>query len=397
MINFLNKTKLIYKSVLDLIPAILVAILVVILSGYGMNNIYKKYESILENDLKMVVDLVFAKVKLDQYRDTVSREFYIATQQSNLDLLLKAQEQASNWKRNFLKLLNQIDERAKNHPQFIDVSDNSSSTNELTEKEEFVKYIFQNSKIIKSLFEKNISEKERFLGYLSKEIINRNVDGLMARKSLTLKKEQINELLGKTLKASSKMVNYTSDNNFPEYYPEFSSKIQSYNYYLSDLLLRVLDLYKTEYNYFSFSNFEDANIVKGYIITSSELDEISFRFSADIKKLNSYFKILKNKEKELKKMSDIVLEDRENKIYNNGKSFNDFKDTDKQFKKLLSDNLNTSEKLILFLNSYKFSVRNFFQNQVPHPNSLNLLLSNLHKNNESFVVYKIGKMRIVLV
>ena len=145
MINFLNKTKLIYKSVLDLIPAILVAILVVILSGYGMNNIYKKYESILENDLKMVVDLVFAKVKLDQYRDTVSREFYIATQQSNLDLLLKAQEQASNWKRNFLKLLNQIDERAKNHPQFVDVSDNSSSTNELTEKEEFVKYIFQNS------------------------------------------------------------------------------------------------------------------------------------------------------------------------------------------------------------------------------------------------------------
>ena len=148
--KFLNSIKLIYKSVFDLIPAIIVAVMVVIISGYGMNSLYKKYENILENNVKMVIDLTFAKVKLDGYKDTVTREYYIATQQSNLDLLLQAQEQANRWKRNFYRMLDKIKERAINHPNFIDILDNSSVKAGLSDEQKFLTYFYENTEKIKS-------------------------------------------------------------------------------------------------------------------------------------------------------------------------------------------------------------------------------------------------------
>ena len=37
----LNNMKLIFKSVLDLVPAVLVAIIVAVVAGYGMNDLNK--------------------------------------------------------------------------------------------------------------------------------------------------------------------------------------------------------------------------------------------------------------------------------------------------------------------------------------------------------------------
>ena len=44
--NFLNNTKLIFKSVLDLVPAVLLAIIVAIIAGYGMNSLNKNFKEI---------------------------------------------------------------------------------------------------------------------------------------------------------------------------------------------------------------------------------------------------------------------------------------------------------------------------------------------------------------
>ena len=45
--NFLNNTKLIFKSVLDLVPAVLLAIIVAIIAGYGMNSLNKNFNETL--------------------------------------------------------------------------------------------------------------------------------------------------------------------------------------------------------------------------------------------------------------------------------------------------------------------------------------------------------------
>ena len=49
--NFLNNTKLIFKSVLDLVPAVLLAIIVAIIAGYGMNSLNKNFKEINEVQL----------------------------------------------------------------------------------------------------------------------------------------------------------------------------------------------------------------------------------------------------------------------------------------------------------------------------------------------------------
>ena len=51
--KFLNNTKLIFKSVLDLVPAILLAIIVAIIAGYGMNSLNKNFREINEVQLQI--------------------------------------------------------------------------------------------------------------------------------------------------------------------------------------------------------------------------------------------------------------------------------------------------------------------------------------------------------
>ena len=51
--NFLNNTKLIFKSVLDLVPAVLLAIIVAIIAGYGMNSLNKNFKETNEVQLQI--------------------------------------------------------------------------------------------------------------------------------------------------------------------------------------------------------------------------------------------------------------------------------------------------------------------------------------------------------
>ena len=387
-LKFLNSTKLIYKSVFDLIPAIIVAVIVVIISGYGMNSLYKKYENILENNVKMVIDLTFAKVKLDGYKDTVTREYYIATQQSNLDLLLQAQEQANRWKRNFYRMLNKINERAINHPNFIDITDNYSVETELSDEQKFLTYFYENTEKIKSLHDKNLLEKERFMFYQAREIINFNLDSISTRNDISRKKEQINELLGKMITSGNKISTFTSRDNFTKYFPEFSLKVEHYNIFLSEVLLKVLNLSKTQYDYFNFSNFEGAKIVRGASLTSKELDKISDQYNNEIKHLNSKFKWLKTKEQGLLEMLDIMFDDPNQKVKISNKTLFISSKGEKLFakdlKKFIKSNLNSADDLLILLKTYKYNLGTFFSNQVPHPNGFNIVLSNFHKNSKAF-------------
>ena len=52
--SVLGNTKLIVKSVLDLVPAVIVAVIVAIIAGYGMNSLNNNFEKILDNQSKLV-------------------------------------------------------------------------------------------------------------------------------------------------------------------------------------------------------------------------------------------------------------------------------------------------------------------------------------------------------
>ena len=90
--NFLNNTKLIFKSVLDLVPAVLLAIIVAIIAGYGMNSLNKNFKEINEVQLQITNKLEKAKLYLGEIKSAATNDVPLATKQNSLELLENAND-----------------------------------------------------------------------------------------------------------------------------------------------------------------------------------------------------------------------------------------------------------------------------------------------------------------
>ena len=90
--KLLNNTRLIFKSVLDLIPAVLVAIIVALIAAYGMNSLNKNFREINEIQSEITSKLERAKQHLGALKSAATSDILLATKQNSLELLESAKE-----------------------------------------------------------------------------------------------------------------------------------------------------------------------------------------------------------------------------------------------------------------------------------------------------------------
>ena len=64
--------KLIFKSILDLIPAVLVAIIVAMIAAYGMNSLNRNYEIIIDYQSEISRELESIRLNLTNYNFQVN-------------------------------------------------------------------------------------------------------------------------------------------------------------------------------------------------------------------------------------------------------------------------------------------------------------------------------------
>ena len=67
--------KLIFKSILDLIPAVLVAIIVAMIAAYGMNSLNRNYEIIIDYQSEISRELESIRLNLTNYNFQVLQNY----------------------------------------------------------------------------------------------------------------------------------------------------------------------------------------------------------------------------------------------------------------------------------------------------------------------------------
>ena len=136
--------KLIFKSILDLIPAVLVAIIVAMIAAYGMNSLNRNYEIIIDYQSEISRELESIRLKLTNYNFQVNRQVKLSTWQNNSTSLDRAAVSAKSFK---LQIKNDISNALgllTSTPHYIDTNDNKTSISTLNEEQ-----IFNNSLIEK--------------------------------------------------------------------------------------------------------------------------------------------------------------------------------------------------------------------------------------------------------
>ena len=93
--SVLGNTKLIVKSVLDLVPAVIVAVIVAIIAGYGMNSLNNNFEKILDNQSKLVSVLKSSSKALNDWQTANTNNFVLAVRQENSTLMNKSKQDSS--------------------------------------------------------------------------------------------------------------------------------------------------------------------------------------------------------------------------------------------------------------------------------------------------------------
>ena len=107
--KLLGNTKLIIKSVLDLVPALIVAIVVAVIASYGMNSLNNNFESILDKEAELTSKIKSATKALNDWQNANTDDFVLAVKQENKSLLQNASNNAQKTKITFETLFGDVE------------------------------------------------------------------------------------------------------------------------------------------------------------------------------------------------------------------------------------------------------------------------------------------------
>ena len=136
----LNNMKLIFKSVLDLVPAVLVAIIVAVVAGYGMNDLNKNYKEINKVQTQITVKLKQFRENLIEIKQNINSDLLIATNQNSLELLELAKQEIKYWQNRFLTPFSEIFTIILNDTNFSEYAENNQILNEELTPEIYIHY-----------------------------------------------------------------------------------------------------------------------------------------------------------------------------------------------------------------------------------------------------------------
>ena len=214
--KFLDNTKLIFKSVLDLVPAVIVAIIVAVIAAYGLNTLNERHLFINENIAKLSNNLDTAQKRLNDLSETANNEIVLAAQQENTVFLNSSIESAKSTKLKLQQLILSLE------PMIVNLNENNVT-------EDISNSFFQ----IKSLVSEKVETKLKDLFLSAEETANSTKIINLAQNNINNIKNKINESSFQILEASNELSKYQtlmSESNAEKLFNE----IQNYNGFLTN-------------------------------------------------------------------------------------------------------------------------------------------------------------------
>ena len=214
--KFLDNTKLIFKSVLDLVPAVIVAIIVAVIAAYGLNTLNERHLFINENIAKLSNNLETAQKRLNDLSETANNEIVLAAQQENTVFLNSSIESAKSTKLKLQQLILSLE------PMIVNLNENNVT-------EDISNSFFQ----IKSLVSEKVETKLKDLFLSAEETANSTKIINLAQNNINNIKNKINESSFQILEASNELSKYQtlmSESNAEKLFNE----IQNYNGFLTN-------------------------------------------------------------------------------------------------------------------------------------------------------------------
>ena len=254
--TLLGNTKLIVKSVLDLVPAVIVAVVVAIIASYGMNSLNNNFERILDNQSKLVSVLKSSSKALNDWQTASTNSFVLAVRQENNTLLDKSKQDSSRASIQFDTFFGEVEFLIKEIYEFEDnlefdnsssISDTSAIYEEFNPSEsELKKSTFLDLQKAKLLIEDVIPKQSKKVSFAAKEALNSANDIRRIERKANQNKYKLNAAIIDSLKASNKVLLVIDDSIILR-------KIQDYNNFLTDLIKKFSVISEKEKNLFSIN------------------------------------------------------------------------------------------------------------------------------------------------
>ena len=254
--SVLGNTKLIVKSVLDLVPAVIVAVIVAIIAGYGMNSLNNNFEKILDNQSKLVSVLKSSSKALNDWQTANTNNFVLAVRQENSTLMNKSKQDSSRASIQFDTFFGEVEFLIKEIYEFDDnlEFDNSSSISDTSaiyevfnpSESELKKSTFLDLQKAKLLIEDVIPKQSKKVSFAAKEALNSANNIRRIERKANQNKYKLNAAIIDSLKASNKVLLVIDDSIILR-------KIQDYNNFLTDLIKKFSVVSEKEKNLFSIN------------------------------------------------------------------------------------------------------------------------------------------------
>ena len=254
--TLLGNTKLIVKSVLDLVPAVIVAVVVAIIASYGMNSLNNNFERILDNQSKLVSVLKSSSKALNDWQTASTNSFVLAVRQENNTLLDKSKQDSSRANIQYDTFFGEVDFLIKEIYKFdenLEFDNNSSISDSSVIYEEFnpskselKKSIFLDLQKAKLLVEDVIPKQSKKVSFAAKEALNSADTIRRIERKANQNKYKLNAAIIDSLKAGNKVLLVIDDSIILR-------KIQDYNNFLTDLIKKFSVISEKEKDLFSIN------------------------------------------------------------------------------------------------------------------------------------------------
>ena len=237
--KLLGNTKLIIKSVLDLVPALIVAIVVAVIASYGMNSLNNNFESILDKEAELTSKIKSATKALNDWQNANTDDFVLAVKQENKSLLQNASNNAQKTKITFETLFGDVEYLINEIYAFGEdqsFDNNTSISQEKVIYEEFnptkndlMKSIYLDLQRGKNLIQNVIPKQTKGISFAAREAINTAELIKRVQTKANQNKYKLNTSIIDSLKAGNKVLLVIDDSIILR-------KIQDYNNFLTDLI-----------------------------------------------------------------------------------------------------------------------------------------------------------------
>ena len=237
--KLLGNTKLIIKSVLDLVPALIVAVVVAVIASYGMNSLNNNFESILDKEAELTSKIKSATKALNDWQNANTDNFVMAVKQENKTLLQNANNNAQKTKISFETIFGDVEylineiyefENDQSFDNTSSISDNQVIYEQFNpSKDDLKRSIFLDLQKGKILINDIIPKQAKKVSFAAKEALN-SVDVInRIEKKASQNKYKLNSSIIESLKAGNKVLLVIDDSIILR-------KIQDYNNFLTDLI-----------------------------------------------------------------------------------------------------------------------------------------------------------------